>query len=47
MANFLRDRRDGRRLRGLGWRIVVVWECQAADRAALAKRLGAALRPHT
>ena len=43
-ANVLRDKRDRRRLRGLAWRVIVVWECQAVDRAALATRLGAALR---
>jgi DNA mismatch endonuclease (patch repair protein) len=45
MANVRRDRWDRRRLRGLGWRVVVVWECQTAVRAALALRLGAALQP--
>lgn len=45
-ATVLRDQRDRRRLRSLGWRVIVVWECQAADRAALAKRLGAALPSH-
>lgn len=27
-ANRLRDRRDDRRLRKIGWRVIVVWECQ-------------------
>lgn len=27
-ANRLRDRRDDRRLRKMGWRVIVVWECQ-------------------
>jgi DNA mismatch endonuclease (patch repair protein) len=43
-ATVLRDQRDRRLLRGFGWRVIVVWECQTTDRAALAKRLGSALR---
>ncbi len=42
-SNVVRDRRDRRHLHGLGWRVVVVWECEAVDRAALAKRLHSAL----
>jgi DNA mismatch endonuclease (patch repair protein) len=38
-ANRRRDRRTLRRLRGLGWRILVVWECQLRDSAVLANRL--------
>lgn len=45
-ANVLRDQQDRRRLRKLGWRVILVWECQAADGAALVKRLSAALRSH-
>jgi DNA mismatch endonuclease (patch repair protein) len=41
--NVARDARNKRELRRLGWRVVVVWECQAADRAALRRRLAAAL----
>jgi DNA mismatch endonuclease (patch repair protein) len=41
--NVARDSRNRRELRRLGWRVVVVWECQAADREALAERLAAAL----
>jgi DNA mismatch endonuclease (patch repair protein) len=39
--NVERDRRNLRRLRRLGWRVLVVWECQtrAAKRAALEARL--------
>jgi DNA mismatch endonuclease (patch repair protein) len=44
-GNVARDRRDRGRLRRLGWRVIVVWECQADDRAALTRRLGAALKP--
>jgi DNA mismatch endonuclease (patch repair protein) len=30
-ANVARDARDSLRLAELGWRVVVVWECQIAD----------------
>ena len=41
-ANVERDRRAARRLRRLGWGVMVVWECQttAAGRGRLAGRLG-------
>src|SRR5262245_33195523 len=42
-ANVARDFRNRRQLRRLGWRVVVMWECQVADRVALAQRLTAAL----
>lgn len=42
-GNVQRDRIAARRLRKLGWRVVVVWECQTTDTAALAKRLTEAL----
>lgn len=32
-ANEARDRRNARRLRALGWRVIVVWECAVGDRA--------------
>jgi len=38
-----RDSRNRAELGRLGWRIVVVWECQTVDRSALTKRLAAAL----
>lgn len=38
-ANRLRDARTRRRLRALGWRVIVVWECQTRDRDKLAARL--------
>ena len=40
--------RDGlnlRRLEEIGWRTVVVWECELRDEAALLTRLDAVLRP--
>lgn len=41
--NRLRDRRVVRALRRLGWRVLVVWECQTKDRQRLAARLAAFL----
>lgn len=38
-----RDRRQRRELRRLGWRVVVVWECQTSDRERLRRRLERAL----
>lgn len=38
-GNRRRDLRDQRRLRDLGWRVLVIWECEARDRAILVKRL--------
>ena len=42
-SNVVRDQRDRCRLQKLGWRVVVIWECEIVDRAALARRLRAAL----
>ena len=41
--NVARDRRNGRKLRSMGWRVLTVWECQTRDVAGLAKRLAAFL----
>jgi len=38
-ANRLRDLRNERALRKLGWRIMVVWECQISDKKRLAARI--------
>ena len=38
--NQLRDEENGRKLRELGWRLFVVWECETKDTRKLAKRLG-------
>ena len=38
-ANRLRDRRNVTKLRRLGWRVLIVWECQLADANKLAKRI--------
>lgn len=37
--NRARDERAKRRLRRLGWRVTVVWECQVADPERLSSRL--------
>ena len=39
-ANKARDAAQRRELRLLGWRVLVVWECQARDPVALRARLG-------
>ena len=43
--NVARDRRAARTLRALGWRVLVVWECELRDAQGLAQRLDDALRP--
>jgi DNA mismatch endonuclease (patch repair protein) len=43
--NAARDLRNRRRLRDLGWHVIVVWECELADPNALAERLSATLGP--
>jgi DNA mismatch endonuclease (patch repair protein) len=45
-ANVIRDRRNARQLRRLGWRVFTVWECQvnSPEKAfATASRLKAKL----
>lgn len=42
-ANAARDRRALRALRGEGWRVLVVWECQTRDMERLRGRLAAFL----
>ena len=37
--NLMRDATNARLLRRLGWKRVVVWECQLRDKQALGKRL--------
>ena len=41
--NVKRDTLTRKRLRELGWRIIIVWECQIRDLEALAKRLSTQL----
>lgn len=42
-GNVERDRRNCRQLVRLGWRILVIWECEAEDPAKLASILAVAL----
>ena len=37
--NVARDRRDRCALKHLGWRVLVVWECETQDHPKLARRL--------
>lgn len=37
--NVERDRRNERAMRRLGWRVIVVWQCETRDPEALASRL--------
>lgn len=39
VANRRRDARQRRHLRALGWRVVVVWECEIKNPARLASKL--------
>lgn len=41
--NVERDRDNQQRLGNLGWRLLVVWECEVGDKGALAARLKAFL----
>ena len=41
--NHQRDRVVRRKLRGLGWKVLVIWECQLKDRKAMARRVRAFL----
>ncbi|WP_295946518.1 very short patch repair endonuclease [uncultured Xanthomonas sp.] len=38
-ANRRRDQRNERALRALGWRVMIVWECQIANKERLAARI--------
>ena len=42
-ANVARDRRQIAALERLGWRVVVLWECESRDEVAIAARLRAAV----
>lgn len=43
-ANVARDRRVAHTLRSLGWRVVIVWECELRDTRLLSDRLDRLLR---
>jgi len=36
--NVVRDSKNKRKLKRLGWRILVIWECQTTDAGAMAER---------
>lgn len=42
-GNVERDQRNLRDLASLGWQVLVVWECETKDKAALEAKLGAFL----
>lgn len=44
-SNTMRDRQNLQDLRALGWRVVVVWECELKDMERLARRLHSFLGP--
>jgi DNA mismatch endonuclease (patch repair protein) len=39
LGNVARDKRNIRKLRTAGWKVLVVWECQARDTRQLIKKL--------
>ena len=43
-GNVLRDRRNERALTDLGWRTMVIWECETKDTKAVAARIESFLR---
>ena len=42
--NVVRDRRNETALSDLGWRVMVIWECETRDREAVAERIVGFLR---
>ena len=38
-GNVVRDRRNGDAMHELGWRVMVIWECETRDREAVAERI--------
>ena len=40
----VRDRRNEAALHELGWRVMVIWECETRDREAVAERIVRVLR---
>ena len=46
-GNVVRDRRNEEELRRLGWRVLVIWECETKDRNALATRISVYLGGRT
>ena len=44
-GNVARDRRNEAALREIGWRVLVIWECETRDREHVKKQLLSYLRP--
>ena len=42
-ANVVRDARQEAALRALGWRVLVVWQCESRDEATVERRLAASI----
>ncbi len=42
-SNVLRDRRNAKALRSLGWHVLVVWECELENEAKLRRKIMKAL----
>ena len=42
--NIARDQRQRGELEALGWRVLVIWECELKDEAALAEMLRSVLK---
>lgn len=42
-ANVARDARQEAALRALGWRVLVIWQCESRDEAAVERRLSASI----
>ena len=42
--NVVRDKRDETALRDLGWRVMVIWECETKNHEAVAARIAWYLR---
>jgi DNA mismatch endonuclease (patch repair protein) len=39
ISNLERDKRNIRALRSMGWKVLVIWECQIKDKAKLEARI--------
>ena len=44
-GNVVRDRRNETELHELGWRVMVIWECETKDHESVASRIESFLRP--
>ena len=42
--NVARDRRNEETLRNLGWRVLIIWECEVKDEKAVEQRLASSIR---